>query len=139
MLTNTLQQELLQELRRILDYWATETVDETNGGFIGRISHHNIKDPYAVKGSVLNARILWTFSAAYNLLGTAQYRELATRAWDYLRSCFADKVHGGLYWTVDYTGKVVDNKNRFMPSHLGYMPAVNISKQAAMKQRRKWL
>ncbi|SFO91366.1 mannobiose 2-epimerase [Chitinophaga sp. YR627] len=107
-----LKQELLQELKRILDYWATETVDEINGGFIGRISGHNVKDPYAVKGSVLNARILWTFSAAANLLKTDQYYTLATRAWDYLRSHFADKEHGGLYWTVDYTGKVVDSKKQ---------------------------
>lgn len=61
---------------------------------------------------MLNTRILWTFSAAYNLLKTDQYLTLANRAWDYLYAHFADKVHGGLYWTVDYTGKAVDGKKQ---------------------------
>ena len=34
----------------------------------------------AEKGAILNARILWTFSAAYRLLRRPEYLETATRA-----------------------------------------------------------
>lgn len=57
--------EAEQELFSILDYWMHYTIDES-GGFVGKIDNNNNVDASAAKGSVLNARILWAFSAAYN-------------------------------------------------------------------------
>jgi len=59
------KKELTDELSRILAYWATIAPDEINGGFYGKIDNDNKVTIEAPKGSVLNARILWTFSAAY--------------------------------------------------------------------------
>jgi mannobiose 2-epimerase len=61
---------------------------------------------------VVNARILWTFSAAARLLGNSQYREIADRAWDYIVHRFWDKESGGVYWMLDYKGKPVSDRKQ---------------------------
>lgn len=104
--------ELEAELQSILQYWTDHTVDETRGGFIGRITHDETKYPDAPKGSVLNSRILWSFSAAYRLTKNNAYRALAGRAFRYLLDRFVDKDHGGVYWTVTAEGKPLDTKKQ---------------------------
>jgi len=104
--------EMQQELDQILDFWMTNTPDPVYGGFIGKIDHAHIKYPESPKGSVLNSRILWTFSAAFNLTGNELYRKVAGRAFDYLVNHFLDKEFGGVYWTVDYAGQPLDAKKQ---------------------------
>lgn len=104
--------ELSAELESILNYWMEHTPDEKNGGFIGKADNTNKIDFEAPKGSVLNARILWSFSAAYNLTGKPEYARYANRAFDYILEYFIDKEHGGVFWTVDYTGKPLDTKKQ---------------------------
>jgi mannobiose 2-epimerase len=104
--------DLEDELREILRYWMENTVDQTAGGFIGRITHDNQKHFDAPKGSVLNSRILWTFSAAYNLTKNVQYLQAAQRAYAYLLKYFIDKEYGGVYWTVQANGEPLDDKKQ---------------------------
>ena len=52
----------------ILRFWQERMVDYQQGGFYGRIDGYNVLHPDAEKGAVLNARILWTFSAAARVL-----------------------------------------------------------------------
>ncbi|HEY1113181.1 MAG TPA: AGE family epimerase/isomerase [Chitinophagaceae bacterium] len=106
------RQEVAQELKGILDYWQTRTLDLEQGGFVGRIDYRNHVYADAPKGSVLNSRILWTFSAAYNETGKEEYGELAYRAFRYLADHFMDKEYGGVYWTVDHTGAPLDTKKQ---------------------------
>jgi cellobiose epimerase len=104
--------EMKQELNDILAYWIKFTVDNENGGFIGRIDHANKIYSEAPKGSVLNSRILWTFSAAYNLTKKKEYLEVAERCFHYLTEYFVDKEFGGVYWTVNYKGQPLDTKKQ---------------------------
>ena len=104
------------ELGNILDYWINQTIDEKNGGFFGRIDSDNAVVPDAPKGSVLNARILWSFSAAHNLKPNAQYLLTADRAYQYLIEHFIDKNFGGVYWTVDHAGNTLDAKKQVYAS-----------------------
>jgi mannobiose 2-epimerase len=104
--------ELSHELSRILDYWIRRTPDEVNGGFIGRIDSDENVVAGSPKGSVLNARILWSFSAAYNLNKNEEYLIYADRAYQYIINHFIDKEHGGVYWTVDYKGNPLDTKKQ---------------------------
>ena len=62
--------------------------------------------------SILNARILWTFSAAYRLLRKPEYLETATRAKRYLIDKFYDQEFEGIYWELDYTGQPVQTKKQ---------------------------
>ncbi len=88
----------------ILPFWMDRMLDTEHGGFYGRIDGHNTRHPRAHKGAVLNARILWTFAAAYRTFGAPEYRTVADRAFNYFTTYFMDEVHGGVYWEVDYQG-----------------------------------
>ncbi len=107
-----LKQQAEQELSKILDYWALYAVDNKNGGFVGRIDEDNIVDEQAAKGSVLNARILWSFSAAYNYNKNAAHLALATRAYEYFAAHFVDEGNGGVYWTVSHIGEPLETKKQ---------------------------
>lgn len=110
-------QQLLET--NILPFWAQRMVDDTHGGFYGRIDGHNQLHPDAPKGAVLNARILWTFSAAYRVIGKPQYLQLATRARDYIRTHFLDPEYGGTYWALNADGTPRDTKKQTYA--LGFM------------------
>ena len=108
---STYAAELRLELGNILYYWTQHTVDEIHGGFVGRITGGNQVDLGADKGAVLNARILWAFSAAFNAKATEDL-SLADRAYHYIADHFIDKDFGGVYWSVDYIGKPKDTKKQ---------------------------
>jgi mannobiose 2-epimerase len=112
---NILQQykkELSHELENILNYWIRYAPDEEYGGFYGSIDNENNISKDAPKGSVLNSRILWSFSAAYNLTKNTHYLHQATRAFNYIRQYFIDKKYGGVFWTVDFRGNPLDTKKQ---------------------------
>ncbi|MGD0273428.1 MAG: AGE family epimerase/isomerase [Gaiellaceae bacterium] len=102
-----------RELREgILPFWAERTVDSEQGGFYGLLANDLQVDPTAAKGSVLNTRILWTFSAAYRAFPDPLYREMADRAYSYLLEHFWDRVHSGLVWMVDHRGDSLDDRKQ---------------------------
>ena len=101
-----------QSLRDILEWWERHMTDRQNGGYYGRIDGHGRLHPEADKGVILNARILWTFSAAARYNGTAQYHENAERAFRYFSQYFHDEQEGGVYWMLDYQGKPVQTKKQ---------------------------
>ena len=103
----------------ILPFWLEKTIDRENGGFYGRIDGHGVLHKEAEKGAILNARILWTFSAAYRVLRKPEYLEAATRAKDYVIAHFYDKEFGGTYWSLDYLGQPKDTKKQFYA--IGFM------------------
>lgn len=104
--------ELDAELKSILAYWIQFDTDEQYGGFVGRIDHFNQPDAHAEKGSVLNSRILWTFSAAYRYTKNQVYLQYAQRAYCYFIDHFIDKTYGGVYWSVDYKGYPANRKKQ---------------------------
>ena len=114
-----LRSELLSCLENnILPFWL-RFQDEENGGFYGRMTGEGVLVKEASKGGILNARILWSFSAAYRVLGKPEYLAAATRAKDYILEHFIDPVYGGTYWELDYKGNPVDTKKQFYA--LGFM------------------
>ncbi len=106
------REELASELENILHYWMTHAIDKEQRGFYGKIDHENNVFTEAPKGSVLNSRILWAFSCAYNFTGNKQYLEIADRAFKYVIDHFIDKEYGGIFWTVDYKGNPLDTKKQ---------------------------
>ena len=104
-------QDVLSE--NILHFWISRMADEENGGFYGRIDGQGVLHPEAEKGAILNARILWSFSAAYRVLGNLDYLEMARRAYDYFIEHFIDHEYGGVYWSLDYKGRPLDTKKQF--------------------------
>ena len=104
-------QDVLQD--NILRFWLDKMQDQEHGGFYGRIDGSGVLHPEAEKGAILNARILWSFSAAYRVLGNQEYLDAATRAKDYIIEHFIDKEYGGVYWSLDYKGEPLDTKKQF--------------------------
>ena len=104
-------QDVLQN--NILRFWLDKMQDREHGGFYGRMDGEGVLHPEAEKGAILNARILWSFSAAYRVLGNQEYLDAATRAKDYIIEHFIDKEYGGVYWSLDYKGEPLDTKKQF--------------------------
>lgn len=107
------KKEFLSELEGdILPYWTTK-MEDPRGGWYGRIDGCGVLDASADKGAILNARILWTFSSAYRLLGKSGYRAAADRAYAEIRDRFFDREMGGLYWSIDCSGRPKDCHKQF--------------------------
>lgn len=112
--TDLMKQEVQDVLQtNILPFWLDKMIDRENRGFYGRIDGHGVLHPDAEKGAILNARILWTFSAAYRVLKRPEYIAAATRAKDYILEHFYDKEFGGIYWSLDCLGRPKDTKKQF--------------------------
>jgi len=110
---NTLKNEVKDVLtNNILPFWL-KMEDQERGGFYGQMTGLGELRPNANRGCILNARILWSFSAAYRVLKRTEYLEAATRAKDYILQHFVDPVYGGTYWEVDADGHPVDTKKQF--------------------------
>lgn len=104
--------EMKEELNTILSYWMNYTVDEEQGGFYGSINNENIPDRNAPKGIVLNSRILWTFSSAFELTKEQAHLNTATTAFDYIIDHFLDREYGGVFWSVNSAGKMLDGRKQ---------------------------
>jgi mannobiose 2-epimerase len=104
--------EFREELKNILNYWEKFTIDKDHGGFYGQLTNDNQVVPDAIKGSVLNARILWSFSAAANLDRDPHYLTTAERSLAYIRDHFIDPQFGGVYWSVTADGTPADTKKQ---------------------------
>lgn len=129
MQVNEMKREMQNVLQNnILRFWLDKMVDHENGGFYGRIDGHGQLHADAEKGAILNARILWSFSAAYRVLSKVpedgvleipdaalleEYLEAATRAKRYVIDHFIDKEYGGVYWSLDSKGNPLDTKKQF--------------------------
>ena len=111
---NTLNQEVREVLENnILRFWIDRMQDNEHGGFYGRIDNKNVLHADADKGAILNARILWTFSAAFRVLHEPIYLEMAYRAKRYFVNHFIDTEYGGVYWSLDYLGRPKETKKQF--------------------------
>ena len=109
-------QQLQQELFAIADWWVSNTIDETHGGFIGEITVDNRPVPEASKGVILNTRILWFFSEveyfSRNTEKAGSYLRYARRAYDYLVNNFLDRQDGGVYWELTAEGGVRNSRKQ---------------------------
>jgi mannobiose 2-epimerase len=100
-----LKKEVTEDLtKNILPFWSNKMTDKVNGGFYGRIDGKNQVYPETEKGGILNARILWTFSSAYRVIGDTSYLRVAKRAKDYIIAHFIDSQYGGAYMSLKADG-----------------------------------
>ncbi|MGD9159289.1 MAG: AGE family epimerase/isomerase [Desulfobacteraceae bacterium] len=108
-----LKDRFLKEVEQgILPFWLKYSLDEEHGGFYGRVGNTGQPVSGAPKALILNTRILWSFSAAYLVMGNPEYLKTADRAWNYLREYFIDTEYGGAYWILDCHGVPLDDKKK---------------------------
>ena len=110
----TMKREMQDVVKNnILRFWMEKMLDREQGGFYGRIDGQGVLHKDAEKGAILNARILWSFSAAYRVLKNPEYLKMAKRAKEYIINHFIDKEYGGVYWSLDSKGNPLDTKKQF--------------------------
>lgn len=100
-----LQDEVKKHLtENILPFWQG-LKDNEYGGYYGYMDYDLSLDKKAVKGCILNSRILWFFSNAYLTLKDESILAYAKHSFDFLKQYCIDNKHGGVYWSVTYDGK----------------------------------
>lgn len=100
-----LAEEMIQHLiKDLIPFWE-QLADEEYGGFYGYMGYDLKVDEKAVKGCILNSRILWFFSNAYLLLHKDSLLFYARHAYEFLKSHCLDKENGGVYWSVTFDGQ----------------------------------
>ncbi|MDI6401340.1 AGE family epimerase/isomerase [Balneolaceae bacterium ANBcel3] len=121
-INNTLQvlaEELEAEVKdSILPYWISKTMDKTHGGFVASLDNEG-RPVSDVKSGILNTRLLWTFSAAYRILGDPRFLEMADYAMDTLKTSFIDPEFEGVYWSLSESGRVYDDKKHIYTQAFG--------------------
>ncbi len=105
--------------QNILPFWLEQMRDNEQGGWYGRMTGRGELQKDAPRGGVLNARLLWTFSAAYRVLRDESLLETALWTKDYIERYFVDHQMGGTYWSVSADGSPLDTKKQTYA--LGFM------------------
>lgn len=107
-----MEKEIREQMRehlenKLLPFWK-RLRDEEYGGYYGFMDAEGNVDRQAVKGCILNSRILWFFSNAWMTLQDQSLKEYADHAYTFLRYRCMDRERGGIYWSVTYDGKPGD-------------------------------
>jgi len=104
LMSNEVSEELLNH---IVPFW--NALKDDRGGFYGSVDFDLNLHKDAVKGVILNSRILWFYSNLY--LTTKDTNALANAHHAYLflkLNCF-DEQYGGVYWMMNYNGTPNDD------------------------------
>ena len=96
----------------ILPWWTENMIDERRGGFLGERDHFNRAMPDKPKGIILNARILWAFSAVYRRFRNDAYLRIAERAFTYIHDYFRDSEYQGYVWSLNPDGSLHNGKKQ---------------------------
>jgi mannobiose 2-epimerase len=96
----------------ILPFWWGPALDHENGGWMGWLSNDLQPDRSQPKGLIVNSRILWAFSAVYRARPEKLFQELAGRAFEFVADKFWDAKHGGAFWRLDDSSRVVDDSKK---------------------------
>ena len=92
----------------IIPFWEG-LKDEEYGGYYGLLDFDLNLDKKAVKGCILNSRILWFFSNGVTRLGDKTLLPYADHAFEFMKNYCFDKDNGGVYWSLNYDGSVNDS------------------------------
>ena len=94
----------------ILPYWLR--LLDPRGGFYGEVKADGTVLRDASRGVILNARIIWSFAAAYQAIPEKRYLMAAIHAKDWFLQHFCDHKYGGVYWSVAADGTREDTKKQ---------------------------
>jgi len=109
--TDTFLREVRENLTSgILPYWLK--LKDPQGGFYGEVTSDGTVLYDAPRGVILNARLIWSFAAAYQALHETSYLVAAVHARDYFLDHFCDHKYGGVYWSVRADGERLDTKKQ---------------------------
>lgn len=88
----------------VLPFWMEQVADGEHDTFHATIANDGKRDDLPPRGSLLTARILWTYAAAWRIYGDEDYQEMAEFAYRDLQSRFWDAGEGGYIWSIHPDG-----------------------------------
>ncbi len=94
-------------LGTIIPFWKALR-DREYGGYYGFMDQDLKVEKKAVKGCILNSRILWFFSNAYTLLRDESLLDEARHGFDFMKKHCMDRENGGIFWSVTFEGRPED-------------------------------
>ncbi|SNX53915.1 AGE family epimerase/isomerase [Thermoanaerobacterium sp. RBIITD] len=94
-------------LNHIMPFW--NKLKDDRGGFYGYMDYDLNVDKNAVKGVILNSRILWFYSNVYLTCKIKEALNYAKHAFEFLKNYCIDKENGGVYWSLNYDGTPFDD------------------------------
>jgi mannobiose 2-epimerase len=95
-----------------LPFWCGPALDRENGGWMAWLSNDLKPDRSQPKGLIVNSRILWAFSAVHRVRPEPVFAEMAERAFEFVMNKFWDDEHGGAFWRLDDSGKLLDDSKK---------------------------
>lgn len=103
------ERELKQD---ILPFWADRAFDPNTGRLAGVVAHDLRTFDDVPRHAVLCARILWTFAAAYRVDKNPRWLATGKQAYQALTQHFLDAKHGGVFWSLDASWKVLSPRKQ---------------------------
>nr|WP_303243822.1 AGE family epimerase/isomerase [uncultured Cellulosilyticum sp.] len=105
--------QMVQEIKghllyKINPFWKN-LKDPEYGGFYGYMNEELVLNKEAVKGVILNSRIMWYFANLYLTMKNTEDLEYGKWAYEFFKNHCLDKEYGGVYWMLDYKGNVVED------------------------------
>ena len=97
--------EMREHLKNVIIPFWEGLKDNAEGGYYGWVGYDLKVDEKAVKGCILNSRILWFFSNAYKIFKDEKLLEDARHAYEFMKKYCMDKKYGGIYWSIRYDGE----------------------------------
>lgn len=108
MTIDSLYKETKDELlNHIMPFW--NELKDPRGGFYGYMDYNMVVDKNAIKGVILNSRILWFYSNIYLTCKSEEALNNAKHAFKFLNSYCVDREKGGVYWALNYDGTPYDD------------------------------
>ena len=105
MIRDEIKYELLND---IIPFW-NDLRDDKFGGWYGLVDGNLKINKKGEKGVILHSRILWFYSNAYMALKDPKLLDNARHAYEFLTEKCYDKEFGGVFWSVNYDGTVLDD------------------------------
>lgn len=102
-------EEVKNNLNKVIIPFWKKLRDDQYGGYYGLVDFNLKAHEKAIKGCILNSRILWFFSNAYQLLQEDSLLDEAKHAYQFMKQFCIDKANGGIYWSLNYEGTIFDN------------------------------
>jgi len=105
-------QEMSKEVREellnhILPFW--NGLKDERGGFYGSVDFDLNLNKNAIKGVILNSRILWFYSNVYRTFGDKESLANARHAYEFLRNYCFDSHDEGVFWMLNSDGSPCDD------------------------------
>jgi mannobiose 2-epimerase len=103
-----LYKETKQELlNHIMPFW--NKLKDERGGFYGYVDYNLEIDKDAIKGVILNSRIMWFYSNIYLTCKNEEALDYAKHAFEFFKNYCLDKEYGGVYLLMNYDGTPYDD------------------------------